>query len=119
MPLEKGKSKRAFKHNIEAEISAGKPQKQAIAIAYSQKRRSDIDKTPLYMNALQSYGLSSLKNNNGAVTSPQQARQIATQISGQSENKDPKDFNVTQKDRKYADRFGLNKDFKIKNRGQR
>ena len=38
MPLIKSKSKKAFKHNVEAEIHAGKPQKQAVAIAYSTKR---------------------------------------------------------------------------------
>jgi len=38
MPLQKGKSKKAFKHNVEAEIKAGKPQKQAVAIAYSVQR---------------------------------------------------------------------------------
>lgn len=37
MPLQPGKSKAAFTHNIKAEISAGKPQKQAVAIAYSEK----------------------------------------------------------------------------------
>ena len=40
MPLEKSKSKRAFKHNIRAEVKAGKPLKQAVAIAYSEKRRA-------------------------------------------------------------------------------
>lgn len=39
MPLETGKSKGAFKHNIETEMKAGKPQKQAVAIAYAEKRR--------------------------------------------------------------------------------
>ncbi len=38
MPLEHSKSKAAFKRNIEAEMNAGKPQKQAVAIAYSVKR---------------------------------------------------------------------------------
>lgn len=38
MPLNKSKSKGAFKANIKAEIAAGKPQKQAVAIAYSVKR---------------------------------------------------------------------------------
>ena len=33
MPLIKGKSEKAFKSNIKAEIAAGKPQKQAVAIA--------------------------------------------------------------------------------------
>ena len=36
MPLEKSASKKAFKHNIEAEISAGKKPKQAVAIAMSK-----------------------------------------------------------------------------------
>jgi hypothetical protein len=38
MPLTKSKSKKAFEHNIKAEIAAGKPQKQAVAIAYATKR---------------------------------------------------------------------------------
>lgn len=37
MPLEEGKSPEAFEHNVKAEIEAGKPQKQAVAIAYSKK----------------------------------------------------------------------------------
>lgn len=40
MPLEKSKSPKAFEHNIKAEIKAGKPQKQAVAIAYAQKREA-------------------------------------------------------------------------------
>lgn len=40
MPLEKSTSKGAFKRNIEAEMHAGKPQKQAVAIAYSEKRQA-------------------------------------------------------------------------------
>jgi hypothetical protein len=39
MPLMKGKSEKAFKHNVRAEMHAGKPQKQALAIAYSIKRK--------------------------------------------------------------------------------
>jgi hypothetical protein len=38
MPLIKSKSEKAFKHNIKAEVQAGKPVKQAVAIAYSEKR---------------------------------------------------------------------------------
>jgi len=38
MPLEKGKSREAFSHNVETEMKAGKPQKQAVAIAYSVQR---------------------------------------------------------------------------------
>lgn len=40
MPLIKGKSEKSFKHNIEAEMNAGKPQKQSLAIAYAMKRKA-------------------------------------------------------------------------------
>ncbi len=40
MPLVKSKSKEAFSENVKAEIAAGKPQKQAVAIAYSEKRQA-------------------------------------------------------------------------------
>lgn len=42
MPLIKGKAaktKKGFSENIRREIEAGKPQKQAVAIAYSQANR--------------------------------------------------------------------------------
>lgn len=38
MPLAKGKSRKAFSQNVRTEMAAGKPQKQAVAIAYSVKR---------------------------------------------------------------------------------
>lgn len=38
MPLKKSTSKKAFSHNVRAEIKAGKPQRQAVAIAYATKR---------------------------------------------------------------------------------
>jgi len=40
MPLIKSKSKKAFVSNIKKEIKAGKPKKQAVAIAYSVKRKA-------------------------------------------------------------------------------
>lgn len=40
MPLENGKSKSAFIHNLKAERGANKPMKQSLAIAYSVKRRA-------------------------------------------------------------------------------
>jgi hypothetical protein len=38
MPLSKSTSKKAFEKNVAAEVRAGKPVKQAVAIAYSTKR---------------------------------------------------------------------------------
>ena len=40
MPLKKSGSKKAFKENVKAEVRAGKPARQAVAIAYSVKRKS-------------------------------------------------------------------------------
>jgi len=40
MPLKKSTSRKAFSENVKAEMAAGKPQKQAVAIAYSVKRRA-------------------------------------------------------------------------------
>ena len=39
MPLEKSSSKKAVKKNIKTEIAAGKPQKQAVAIALGLRRK--------------------------------------------------------------------------------
>ena len=40
MPLTKSSSKKAFGKNVKAEMNAGRPQKQAVAIAYSVKRKA-------------------------------------------------------------------------------
>ena len=40
MPLKKGKSRKAMSANIRTEVRAGKPQKQAVAIAYNVARKS-------------------------------------------------------------------------------
>ena len=40
MPLIKSSSKKAISANIEREMAAGKPQKQAVAIAYSVARKA-------------------------------------------------------------------------------
>ena len=42
MPLVKGakaKTKKGFSSNVKKEMKAGKPQKQAVAIAYSEARK--------------------------------------------------------------------------------
>lgn len=40
MPLIRSASKKAFSENVRREMHAGKPQKQAVAIAYSVKRKA-------------------------------------------------------------------------------
>lgn len=46
MPLIKSKSKKAVGENIKREIAAGKPQKQAVAIALDIQRRAGGKKKP-------------------------------------------------------------------------
>ena len=40
MPLVKSKSDAAFRKNVKAELRAGKPQDQAVAVAYAVKREA-------------------------------------------------------------------------------
>lgn len=40
MPLEKGKSQKAFEHNVKTEIHHDKPLKQSLAVAYAMKRKA-------------------------------------------------------------------------------
>jgi hypothetical protein len=44
MPLKQSTSKKAFQQNVKAEIKAGKPQKQAVAIAYSVQQKAKSKK---------------------------------------------------------------------------
>jgi len=41
MPLVKSKSPEAFRKNVKAEVKAGKPVAQSVAIAYSVKRQAE------------------------------------------------------------------------------
>jgi hypothetical protein len=44
MPLKKSTTPAAFRANVKAEVKAGKPIKQAVAIAYSIKRAASKGK---------------------------------------------------------------------------
>lgn len=46
MPLVKSASKEAFRKNVKAEVGAGKPVAQAVAIAYATKRAAAKPSTP-------------------------------------------------------------------------
>lgn len=45
MPLIKGNSKKAISANIKTEIRAGKPRRQAVAIALSEADKAKVRKT--------------------------------------------------------------------------
>lgn len=50
MPLKRSTSKAAFKANVKAEVAAGRPVKQAVAIAYSEKRAAAKGKSKGIIN---------------------------------------------------------------------
>lgn len=42
MPLKEGKSKEAFSYNVSELMHSGRPQKQALAIAYAEQRKEAL-----------------------------------------------------------------------------
>lgn len=61
MPLDKSGSKEAFSNNVAAERHAGKPEAQAVAIAYSTQRQAqrhshDERQAPLHQREMEKYG---------------------------------------------------------------
>jgi len=42
MPLQEGTSKKAFSSNVSELMHSGRPQKQALAIAYSEQRKGAL-----------------------------------------------------------------------------
>ena len=46
MPLVKSASKSAFRSNVKAELAAGKPMKQSLAIAYNVQRKAAGKSSP-------------------------------------------------------------------------
>jgi hypothetical protein len=53
MPLKEGSSQEVISHNIEVEIEAGKPHKQAVAIALEKAGKSNRDDGSLYHGELE------------------------------------------------------------------
>lgn len=49
MPLKKGYSRKTISKNIRAEIHAGRPQKQAIALNTARKAAKKAGKRPKYL----------------------------------------------------------------------
>lgn len=47
MPLTKSASKAAFSKNVKTEMGAGRPQKQAVAIAFATQRKAKQDHSHL------------------------------------------------------------------------
>ena len=55
MPLKKGSSKRAISRNIATEMRAGRPQKQAVAIAFNVAGKSKRKKRKTTKKTIKTY----------------------------------------------------------------
>lgn len=49
MPLKKGKSKKAFQYNVKELMDTGRPQNQALAIAYAEAKKKK-EKNAIHKN---------------------------------------------------------------------
>lgn len=130
MPLTKSKSEKAFKSNIRTEIAAGKPQKQAAAIAYAIQRRAKKAeggnvKTGLYANIHAkreriAKGSGEKMRKPGAPGAPtadafKQSAKTAKMSNGGVPEAFP--FRVPGRD-PLAVRIGINQPFKVPRKGQ-
>ena len=86
MPLIKSTSKQAFQKNISKEVSAGKPVKQAVAIAYSEKRAAAKDH-PAHSSHIEELG-SAYESN--SVSSGAEPHYHPAVIASRMESKEPK-----------------------------
>ena len=103
MPLIHGKSKKALGKNISAEMHAGKPQKQALAIAFSVQRKAKKAKGGL-INA-KSEPRANAYAQGGTVTAPQE-RMInidAESAPARNHQKHPMDVSATHEGRPSVD----------------
>jgi len=86
MPLIKSTSKQAFQKNISKERAAGKPEPQAVAIAYSEKRAAAKDH-PAHSSHIEELG-SAYESN--SVSSGAEPHYHPAVVASRMESKEPK-----------------------------
>lgn len=86
MPLIKSTSKQAFEKNISKERAAGKPEPQAVAIAYSEKRAA-ANVHPAHSSHIEELG-SAYESN--SVSSGAEPHYHPAVIASRMESKEPK-----------------------------
>ena len=84
MPLIKSTSKKAFETNIKKEVAAGKPVKQAVAIAYSEQNAAK--KHPTHSSHIEELG--SAYESNTVSGGPRQPYHPVVTLARQASTKD-------------------------------